>query len=73
MVEYLGYDLLQSHWSSFSQVLVKYTAEKSCVLRQGACYGVGILAQSTPTAVVNAETVRIWLEALHNAVKEPKG
>ena len=73
MAEYLGYDLLQSHWSSFSQVLLKYTAEKSCVLRQAACYGVGILASSTPTTVMNAETVQIWLEALYHAVKEQKG
>ena len=73
MAEYLGYDLLQSHWSSFSQVLLKYTTEKSCVLRQAACYGVGILASSTPTTVVNAETIQIWLEALYHAVKEQKG
>ena len=73
MAEFLGYDLLQSHWSSFSQVLLKYTVEKSCVLRQAACYGVGILAQSTPTSVLNAETIQVWLEALYNAVKIPKG
>ena len=73
MIEYLGYDLLQSHWPSFSQVLAKYTKERSCVLRQAACYGLGILAQQTPTTVVSAGTVRIWLEALCSAVKEPKG
>ena len=65
--------MLQSHWSSFSQVLLKYTLEKSCVLRQAACYGIGILAQSTPTGVMNAETVQVWLEALYTAVKIPKG
>ena len=31
------------------------------------------MAQSTPLTVVNSETVRIWLEALYNAVKQPKG
>ena len=73
MVEFLGYQLMQSHWSSFSQVILKYTGEKSCVLRQAACYGVGILAQATPPAVMNNQTVQVWLEALYQAVKIPKG
>lgn len=73
MVEYLGYDMLQSHWGSFSQVLLRYTPEKSCVLRQAACYGLGVLAQNTPSDVMNPETIQIWLQALYDAVKIPKG
>lgn len=42
IVEYLGYDLLPNEWSSFGTVLMKYINEKSCVLRQAACYGLGI-------------------------------
>ena len=73
MVEYLGYELLQTHWASFSQVLLKYTSEKSCVLRQAACYGVGILALNTPTAVLNQDTLQMWLQALYESIKVPKG
>ena len=73
MVEFLGYEMLQAHWPSFSQVLLKYTSEKSCVLRQAACYGLGVLAQSTPVAVMNVDTIQLWLQALYDAVKIQKG
>lgn len=53
MVEFLGYELLQSQWVNFSQVLIKYICEKSCVLRQAACYGLGIFASMTPSSVLN--------------------
>lgn len=73
MVEYLGYELLQAHWASFAQVLLKYTSEKSCVLRQAACYGLGIFAGMTPSNVLNPEAVQLWLSALYEAVKIAKG
>jgi hypothetical protein len=41
MVEFLGYEILAPNWSSFEQVLLRYVCEKSCVLRQAACYGLG--------------------------------
>ncbi len=44
MVEHLGYDRLQSNWFYFSTVLVNFTREKNCEVRQAACYGLGILA-----------------------------
>lgn len=73
MVEFLGYELLQAHWASFSQVLLKYTSEKSCVLRQAACYGLGIFASMTPSSVLTAENVDVWLQALYESVKVAKG
>ena len=73
MVEHLGYELLQPHWESFSNALIKFSLEKSCVLRQAACYGIGILAQNTPSGVLNSDAIQIWLQALYDAVKIPKG
>lgn len=73
MVEYLGYELLQAQWLHFGNALLKYTSEKSCVLRQASSYGLGILAKSTPTNVVTAEIVSHWLHALIESVKIPKG
>jgi len=73
MVDYLGYEMLQSHWESFSTVLLRYTSESSCILRQAACYGLGILAQSTPSSVMNVDTINLWLQALYSSVKIPKG
>jgi len=73
MVEFLGYEFLQAHWASFAQVLLKYTSEKSCVLRQAACYGLGVFASVTPPTVLNTDTIALWLNALSEAVKMPKG
>lgn len=73
IVEFLGYDLLPNEWASFATVLLKYTSETSCVLRQAACYGLGIFAERTPAAILNAETLQLWLNSLLEAVKIPKG
>jgi len=73
IVEFLGYELLPNEWVSFATVLLKYTTESSCVLRQAACYGLGVFAEKTPSHVLNAETLQLWLNALLEAVKIPKG
>lgn len=73
IVEFLGYDLLPNEWASFATVLLKYTSENSCVLRQAACYGLGIFAERTPSNILNADTIQLWLNALLEAVKIPKG
>lgn len=52
---------------------MRYTPETSCVLRQAACYGLGVLAQSTPSNVMNSDTINLWLQNLIAAVKIPKG
>ena len=64
IVEYLGYDLLPKEWFEFGNLLLKYTTQKSCVLRQAACYGLGIFGKSTPTSAVKSETITFWLNAL---------
>jgi hypothetical protein len=48
MVEYLGYELLKVRWNDFLIPLLKYSIDKNVVVRQAACYGVGIYAQNTP-------------------------
>lgn len=73
MVEFLGYELLNAHWASFSTILVTYTNEKSCVLRQAACYGLGVFAERTPNNVLNGEAIQIWMNALIESIKIPKG
>lgn len=73
IVEFLGYELLPNEWASFANVLIKYSAEASCILRQAACYGLGIFAEKTPGSVLNAETIQLWLNALLEAVKITKG
>lgn len=73
IVEFLGYDLLPNEWASFATVLLKYTSENSCVLRQAACYGLGIFAERTPSHILDGETLRLWLNSLLEAVKIPKG
>jgi len=73
MVEYLGYELLNAHWASFSTILVTYTNEKSCVLRQAACYGLGVFAERTPNNVLNGEAILVWTNALIESIKIPKG
>ena len=49
MVEFLGYNRLKDNWLHFGKVLTQFSQEKSCVLRQAACYGLGIFAEKTPT------------------------
>lgn len=69
----MGYELLNTHWGSFATILVTYTNEKSCVLRQAACYGLGVFAEKTPNNVLNTESIQIWLNALIESIKIPKG
>jgi hypothetical protein len=57
MVEYLGFEMLQQQWFTFSHALLKYTQEKSCVLRQAACYGLGIFAENTPNSILTTEVI----------------
>ena len=71
MVEYLGYQRLEQHWEKFGQVLMGFCNEKSCELRQAACYGLGIYAEKTP--VNQPEIVNQWLHTLINSSKIPKG
>ena len=73
IVEYLGYELLPKEWFEFGNLLLKYMTQKSCVLRQAACYGLGIFGQSTPTTAVAPDTISIWLNALIESIKIPKG
>lgn len=47
MVEYLGFTRLQNHWEMFGKVLMGFCSEKSCELRQAACYGLGVYAENT--------------------------
>ncbi len=73
MLEYLGYEILQTEWFQFANILAKFSQEKSCVLRQAACYGLGIFAESTPAGVMSAEALQNYLNSLINAAKLPKG
>jgi hypothetical protein len=52
MIEYLGFERLKENWFHFGALLVQFSQEKSCVIRQAACYGLGIFAENTPTAVL---------------------
>lgn len=45
--------------------------EKSCELRQAACYGLGIYAEKTP--LNQADIIKQWLETLTQSSKIPKG
>ena len=51
MVEHLGYERLQANWFYFSNILINFTREKNCELRQAACYGLGVLAEKTPMEI----------------------
>lgn len=73
MVEYLGYEVLQNEWFQFANILAKFSEEKSTVLRQAACYGLGIFAENTPVGVMNAEALQSYLNNLIKAAKIPKG
>lgn len=73
MIEFLGYELMQVQWFNFGNALMKYTNDKSCVLRQAACYGLGILAVNTPNNALNSEYCLTWLQSLVEAIKIPKG
>lgn len=57
MIEYLGYQRLQAQWFDFYKAIQGFCAEKSCELRQAACYGMGILAENTPSNVLTSSTV----------------
>jgi hypothetical protein len=67
------FGMLHTQWINFAKVLLQYTSEKSCVLRQAACYGLGIFAEKTPSSVLDSATIQVWLQALYEAVKLPKG
>jgi importin-5 len=73
MVEYLGYNRLKEHWFSFATVLLRFAQEKSCVIRQAACYGLGVLAVNSPTSCLKPQQISEWLNALVSAAKIPKG
>ena len=73
MVEYLGYEILQAEWFGFANILAKFSQEKSCILRQAACYGLGIFAESTPAGVMSPEVLQNYLNHLINSAKVPKG
>lgn len=51
--------------------MLGFCQEKSCELRQAACYGLGIYAQSTPTNAPNV--IETWLNALLESSKIKKG
>lgn len=61
MIEFLGYEILRAEWFDFGNILVKYSQEKSCILRQAACYGLGIFAENTPAGVINPDFLRNYL------------
>jgi hypothetical protein len=68
MVEFLGYELLKARWNDFLIPLMKYTLDKNVVVRQAACYGVGIYAQNTPPVVFKPfleKTLTTLIEAVH--------
>jgi hypothetical protein len=73
MIEYLGYDVLQNEWFDFANILANFSQQKSCILRQAACYGLGIFAENTPAGVMNPEVLPNYLNYLINAAKLPKG
>lgn len=73
MVEYLGYEILQSEWFEFANILSRFSQEKSCILRQAACYGLGIFAENTPAGVMSPDALQNYLNHLINAAKVPKG
>ena len=53
--------------------MLKFTHQKSCVLRQAACYGLGIFAENTPVRSVTPDLVLSWLQGLIEASKMAKG
>lgn len=72
MVEFLGYEILKGRWADFLIPLLKYALDKNVVIRQAACYGIGIYAQNTPPAVYQPFLERT-LQTLHEAANIPKG
>lgn len=73
MVEFLGYERLFEQWSQFSNILVNFTRDKNCELRQAACYGLGVLGEKTPVNSLAPEVIDGWLQALVKSSKMPKG
>ena len=38
----MGYELLSTRWNDFAVALIKFSTDKNVVVRQAACYGLGI-------------------------------
>lgn len=72
MVEYLGYQLLNVRWNDFRIPLLKYSIDKNVVIRQAACYGMGVFAQNTPAEVFKP-FIEETLKVLYESVQIPKG
>jgi hypothetical protein len=71
MVEHLGFKCLSKYWMEFEKVLTGFCGDTNVVLRQAACYGLGVYAQSTPAAT--PEPVEAWLNILIASSKIKKG
>lgn len=72
MVEYLGFNIIESLWGSFHAVFLKYCLHKNIAVRQAACYGLGIYAKNTPPAAF-VPFIEKSLQVLAQSAEIPKG
>lgn len=71
-IEYLGYEMCTDKWHHLLEALLKFCLEKYHVVRQAACYGIGLFAQQTPLEVFKGYTNQI-LANLQHAHQLPQG
>jgi len=49
MIEHLEFYVIEQRLEYFQKILSTYVVDPSCSIRQAAAYGIGLLAQKTPS------------------------
>eukprot|EP00825_Cyclidium_porcatum_P050871 TRINITY_DN9183_c0_g1_i2.p1 TRINITY_DN9183_c0_g1~~TRINITY_DN9183_c0_g1_i2.p1 ORF type:complete len:261 (-),score=63.03 TRINITY_DN9183_c0_g1_i2:125-907(-) len=71
-IEFIGYQLCTDKWVNLLEALMKFSLNKSNVIRQAATYGIGIFAQKTPQDIFKQYANQI-VQNLQEAHKIKKG
>ena len=71
MIENLGYENIAEQFPSMMQTLMAFTQQTTTVLRQSACFGIGMAAKHCPEGF--KEYLSDCIDLLKNAVKIEKG
>jgi importin-5 len=72
IIEFLGQDLVAEKWSSFGEVLVRFSADPHDAVRQAAVYGLGVFAANSRSAGFEQWAV-LLLQKLEQAIIFPVG
>lgn len=71
MIEFLGLELIPDKWPHLSEALIRFSADKSCPVRQAAVYGIGVLAEKSRE--IFAQMAPQCINSLYEALKIPIG